>query len=83
MKYKAYADRIIVEKLEEPEKIGSIYLPENATRSGILRGRVVDITGEGTIKVGDVILFNLGGTPSIGNTYFVKTDNILAIEASE
>lgn len=62
-----YGDRVVIEPIEESEKVGSIYLPD-ASRERPSRGRVLAV-GEGlqldngdripmSTKVGDVVVFS-------------------------
>jgi len=87
MKFKPLGNRILVERIDEPEKTPSgIIIPDNAKEKP-LEGKVLaigpEVEEEGHIKVGDRVVFaKYSGTDITleGQEYLIlQTDDVLGI----
>ena len=87
MKFKPLGNRILVERIDEPEQTPSgIYIPDNAKEKP-LEGNVLaigpEVEEEGHIKVGDRVVFaKYSGTDITleGKEYLIlQTDDVLGI----
>jgi chaperonin GroES len=74
-------DRLIVEVKEEPEKIGSIYVPDNVKNKPKSKEGAVLAVGPDVIeiKVGDTVIFEKYS----GSKVDILNDNILIINSSD
>lgn len=93
---KLLRDNLIVKQLPNPEKIGSIYIPEKATSGNSLRCQVIQV-GQGLkpkkvqeyipldVEVGDTVFIPKFATNQIsidGVDYFlIKIADVLGIES--